>query len=156
MAPFTLPTVNLNVIYFWSRFYIVILGIAFFSSPFIYFPYFIWLLFSFSIWTFISFLDFYYYFFIFNVCFIKTDTLYIGTTYLKCTRFNETDVISLFAQIVIWSWISPSFFLFAPCSILKIICFGFLVQMRKRNFDLKFTDLYLIANLPLHFSIIDD
>ena len=26
-----------------------------------------------------------------NVCFIKTDTLYLVVTYIKCIRFNETD-----------------------------------------------------------------
>ena len=26
-----------------------------------------------------------------NICFIKTDTLYIGTTYIKCVRFYEID-----------------------------------------------------------------
>ena len=27
-----------------------------------------------------------------NVCFIKTDTLYLVVTYIMCIRFNETDI----------------------------------------------------------------
>ena len=55
--------------YFWSRFYIVILGMTFFFSTDLLFPIFIWTFisffyldfrFPFSIWTFISFLDFYF------------------------------------------------------------------------------------------------
>ena len=36
-----------------------------------------------------------------KVCFIKTDTLCIGylTTYIKCIRFNETDVIFTYAVV---------------------------------------------------------
>ena len=82
---------------FWPRFYIVVLGMTFFSLQFtfsnfyldFYFPFLFGHLFPFSIWTFIYFLDFYFFF----------RLLFLFWTF-----------ISLFAQITIWSWISSKFF----------------------------------------------
>ena len=85
--------------FFWSRFYIVILGMTFFSFSNLLFPILIWtirwklfislflfgLLFPFSLWTFIF-------------------PFLFGLLFLFWT------FISLLAKIAIWSWISSKFF----------------------------------------------
>ena len=93
---------GMQVIHFWSRFYIVILGIAFFSSPFLYILSIFYLdfYFPFSIWTFVSlfYLDFCFFF----------GLLFLFETFISFLEFYF--FFGLFAQIAIWSWISSKFF----------------------------------------------
>ena len=40
-----------------------------------------------------------------NVCFIKTDKLFLVVTYIKCIRFNKTDFICLHITIKRWRFL---------------------------------------------------
>ena len=42
-----------------------------------------------------------------NVCFIKTDKLFLVVTYIKCIRFNKTDFICLHISIERWRFLFP-------------------------------------------------
>ena len=122
---------------FWSRFYIVILGMTFFFSTNLLFPIFIWtfyflflfglsfpfsildfcfpflfgLLFPFSIWTFSIwiFISFFYLDFSFPFLF-RFLFLFLDFYFFFRLLYPFWSLISLFAQIAIWSWISSKFF----------------------------------------------
>ena len=95
---------SVSELFFWSQFYIVILGMTFFSSDNLLFPISIWTVFPLFYLDFYSlfYMDFY---FFFGLLFLfKTFISFLDFSFLFWT------FISLFAQIEIWSWISSKFF----------------------------------------------
>ena len=93
-------SIILIYLHFWSRFYIVILGMTFFSSDNLLFPISIGTVFPLFYLDFYSLYEFFFYAFI----------------------LFYFDFYFIFVQIAIWSWISSKFFFYPQEKTLTILC----------------------------------